>query len=175
MDSNSEIDVFVPQQSTQDESFTPLEYSVGEICKCYYNDVKKSGHGKISQSILKCQSFGKVVERNQSDKREYTVELFDPIDDDKIRRVPGCCLRKVKVIPFGFEDATRNIGRVVRSKDGDERMMIVTVSKDGSSVRVNDIDAEDLLGDFEFVDNGSPCGKIVMLKADEAFGGAQRT
>lgn len=174
MDNTNDIDVFVPSQYTQDENFTPLEYSVDEICKCYYNDVKKSAHGKVSQSILKCQSYGKVVERNQSDKREYTVELFDPIDDERIRRVPGCCLRKVKVLPFGLEDASKNIGRVVRSKDGNERMMIVSVSKDGSNVRINDIPVEVMFKDFEFVDNGSPCGKIVMLKADEAFGGASK-
>ena len=174
MDNANDIDVFVPSQYTQDENFTPLEYSVGEICKCYYNDINKYAHGKVSQSILKCQSYGKVVERNKSDKREYTVELFDSVDDNKIRRVPGCCLRKVKLLPFGFEEASRNIGRVARSKDGNERMMIVSVSKDGSNVRINDIPVEVMLKDFEFVDNGSPCGNIVMLKADEAFGGASK-
>ena len=167
---DSENDVFVPTQCTQDDNFTPLEYSVDEICNCYYNDVKKSLHGKVSQTIQKCQSFCRVVGRDRSDKREYTVELFDPVDDNRIRHVPGCCLRKAKVVPLSFDDAVRSIGEVVRSKDGKEYMMIVGVSKDGGAVRINDIPSSDMLREFEFVGSGAPCGKIVMLKADEAFG-----
>lgn len=168
---NNDIEIFVPSSSAQDENFVPLEYSIGEVCKCYYNDIKKSNHGKISQTILKCQSYGKVVERNKSEKREYTVEIFEPVDDNKTRHVPGCCLRKAKVLPFGFDEAIKNIGRTVRSKDGNDIMMIVSASRDGDNIRINDIPSEILLKDFEFVDNGSPCGKIVTLKADEAFGG----
>lgn len=166
-------DIFVPGESGT--VFTPLEYSIGEICKCYYNDIRKNGvNAKVTQSLLKCQSFAKVIERHPGDKREYLVKLFDPFGEEDTKRVPGCCLRKVKVLPFESSDAVEHIGKKVRSKDGKDIMMLVSVSIDGDKVRINDIPADVLLKDFEFVDTGAPCGKIVMLKADEAFGNKQQ-
>lgn len=156
-----------------DEKIQPLEYSVGEICNCYYNEVGRPQSGNVSQSILKCHSFCKVLERNSDDRKEYLVRLFNPVGDESNRRVPGCCLRKTKVLPYTFFEACRNIGKIAVSKDGDDAMMLVSVSKDGDNVRINDIPSKTLMEDFTF-ENGSPCGTIVMLKADEAFGNRQQ-
>lgn len=160
MKDDNSTDVFTP---------TPLEYSVGEVCKCYYNVIKRPAGHKVSQLIQKCQSFGRVIEKNPSDKKEYLVELFDPVDEEKTKRVPGCCLRKVKVVPFTMDEAAKNIGRTVKSNDGEVVMMLFAVCNDEGRVQVNDVDTDELLRDFTFCDNGAPCGNIVVLKADEAF------
>lgn len=161
-------------ESENSQGSTVLEYSVGEICKCYYNDmgVIDENGGRVIQMNRKCQGYCRVIERNPGNFHEYTVEVYEPVGG-KVKRLPGCCLRKVKILPYTKADAVNIIGRVVRSKSRDEYMQIVTVSDNGEDgIRVNDIDVNDLLEYYEHVaPDGYPCGKIVMLKADEAFGG----
>ena len=160
-----------------------LEYSVGEICKCFYNDVIKYRcdcknsvikHGcdcKIIQTSHKCQGDCRVIEKNKTESGDiYTVEIFDPVSDS-VKKLPGCCLRKAKLVPYSKEDAINLIGQIVCTKERDEYMQIVAVSSSDEGVRINDIDVDTILEDFIFPENGAPCAKIVMLKADEAFGG----
>ena len=172
MEDNNEIETFVPHSVEQCEMPSPLQYEVGEVCKCYYNKIEKPvSCDKVTQSIQKCQSFGRVIAKSgDGHKAEYRVKLFDPIDDVDVRNLPGCCLRKVKVVPYTFAEANKQIGRIVRSTDGSERMMVIAVYHEGNSVCMNDISVEEMMKDYEFIDNGAPCGSIVMLKADEAFG-----
>ena len=164
-----EVDIFADGKTVQPPQ--PLEYSVGEICKCFYNSVTKHGYECAAvQTTSKCQGYCRVVEKNEKEHREYTVEVFNPVGD-RIKRLPGCCLRKTKLIPYTKEEAIRRIGSIVCSKDKTEYMQIVSVSIDGKNVRINDLTAKELLEDFVDAETGAPCGRIVMLKADEAFGG----
>lgn len=146
-----------------------LEYSVGEVCKCFYNHITRGERDDaISQTTCKCQGFCRVIDRDPSDRREYTVEVFEPVGE-RIKRLPGCCLRKVKLLPYSASDAVGEIGKILRSVDGKEHMLVVAVSENAGEVLVNDIEASVLLKEFVHKDDGSPCGRIVMLKADEAF------
>lgn len=152
-----------------------VEYSVGEICKCYYNIVSKFDlNSIITQTQSKCQGYCKVLEKHPDSQREYTVEVLQPVGD-KIKRLPGCCLRKVKFEPYGLKEAIDLIGSVVKTKDGLEYMEIVTVCEDGGNVRINDIDAKVFMNEYVHITSGYPCGKIVMMKADEIFGDGNRT
>ena len=58
-------------------------------------------------------------------------------------------------VPFTFEDADFLIGKTVRCKLQDYVALIISVTKDGTSVD----DFKPLLDDFTFLD-GSPCGKL---------------
>ena len=58
-------------------------------------------------------------------------------------------------VPFTFEDAEFLIGKTVRCKSQDYVALIISVTKDGTSVD----DFKPLLDDFTFLD-GSPCGKL---------------
>ena len=58
-------------------------------------------------------------------------------------------------VPFTFEDAEFLIGKTVRCKSQDYVALIISVTKDGTSVD----DFKPLLDDFAFLD-GSPCGKL---------------
>lgn len=58
-------------------------------------------------------------------------------------------------VPFTFEDAVFLIGKIVRCKLQDYVALIISVTKDGTSVD----DFKPLLDDFTFLD-GSPCGKL---------------
>lgn len=62
---------------------------------------------------------------------------------------------KPKYVPFSFEDAEFLIGKTVRCKSQDYVALIISVTKDGTSVD----DFKPLLDDFTFLD-GSPCGKL---------------
>ena len=150
----------------------PLEYSVGEICKCFYNEAEKNEHTYMSivQTSYKCQGYCRILEKNVEEyKITYTVEVFEPVGE-RIKKLPGCCLRKTKVVPFTKEEAVKLIGTTINSKSKEEYMMIVAVSEYDGIVRINDIKADAIANDFVFTSNGQPCGRIVMLKADEAFG-----
>lgn len=58
-------------------------------------------------------------------------------------------------VPFTFEDAEFLIGKTVRCKSHDYVALIISVTKEGTSVD----DFKPLLEDFTFLD-GSPCGKL---------------
>lgn len=155
----------------------PLEYSVGEICKCFYNEAEKNEHspqGSIVQTSYKCQGYCRVLDvisKDGDERNSYRVEVFDPIGE-RIKVLPGCCLRKTKIVPFTKDEAIRHIGAIIHinSKAKEEYMMIVSVSEYDGIVRINDINAKVIAEDFVFASNGHPCAKIVTLKADEAFG-----
>ena len=147
---------------------SPLEYEVGETCKCYFSEIIKNRYARISQQINKCQSFGKVIAKNPENEKCYTVQLFDA--EHTVKKLPGRCLRKVKVEPFGIADAKELIGKTVESsKEGKVVMMVVSVAEDHGVTLINELESEELLEEFVFSETGAPCGRIVMLKADEAF------
>lgn len=146
-----------------------LEYKVGEVCRCYFTEIVKNKEGRISQQINKCQSFGKIISKNDEDEKQYLVQLFDK--EHTTKKLPGRCIRKVRVSPYTYEEASELMGSIIESNScGHPTMMSIAYVQDSDAgVIINSIPSEELLSDFVFKDTRAPCGKITVLSAEEAF------
>lgn len=149
----------------------PLQYSVGEVCKCYFTEIHKNYTEDISQQINKCQSYCRVVEKNPEDTKEYSVMLFNGLKT--IKKLPGCCLRKVRLVPYTYKEACEKIGDIIESNDNSEdpsvSMMVSIVENgtEGEDVEVNNFSVKELAETFHYRYNDAPFCNIKMLHADE--------
>lgn len=149
----------------------PLQYSVGEVCKCYYTEIRKNYTDDIAQQINKCQSYCRVISKNIDDQKEYSVMLFNGLQT--IKKLPGCCLRKVRLIPYTYKEACEKIGEILESNDSTNKgcvSMMVSVVEDGdgtNDVEVNNFSVKELAESFHYRYNDAPFCNIQMLHADE--------
>lgn len=115
-------------------------------------------------AVMQAYADGKEIELLNSTGKWRTVSapswnweeankpMWNWVDFDyRIKKQP----KEPEYVPFTFEDADFLIGKTVRCKSQDYVALIISVTKDGTSVD----DFKPLLDDFTFLD-GSPCGKL---------------
>lgn len=112
--------------------------------------------------IIKAYSEGKTIEvRSLLDGSWGNISNPQFDGDPSVYRIKP----EPKLIPFTYEDAKELLGRAVRSKKGIAFAIIEGIYQNSYQIDVvvggYTKSYKELLSEFEFIDTGEPCGKLV--------------